>query len=162
MVAGRYCAYCGQREFAGPHTIRGLILPSLQRVLGLEGGLLHTIVHLTIAPGRVVREYLSGRMTPYTHPAAYLLISFAAFALLSNTFELVEPAMDADPTWAVPILFVAGLSRLFFWRARFNYAEHLILVIYIVAQILLFLGLAIGGLFLTVGSKISVPILLAP
>jgi len=106
-----------------------------------EAGLTHTVVELTARPGLMIREYLAGRTVRYMHPAAYLLVSAGAFAFCSSVFGGPTGSGGEDRLFAALLIpFVAGASRILFWRGRYNYAEHLISVMYLSAHVLLILA----------------------
>lgn len=51
-------------------------------------------------------------------------------------------AAESDKLLAFLVVpFVAGASRVFYWRGGYNYAEHLIAILYLAAQTLLLLTL---------------------
>jgi hypothetical protein len=125
---GEYCARCGQRKFAGRQSLGVLAVDPLRRVLQMDRGFAYTVFGLTVAPGRVVRDYLAGRMAPYTHPVGYLLVSFLIFALVARW---AGAAGDLRYFFLPVVVFIAAVSKLLFWRERLNYAEHLILGMYL-------------------------------
>lgn len=139
---GPWCSQCGQELQSGRHTLRRLVAGGLGRVIGLDGGFLHTAIGLTVAPHRVVGDYLAGRTVRYTHPFAYLVITFAAFALIGEVLSVNVSGAGASnrALTALVVPFVALVSRVVFLRGRFNLAEHLILVVYLFAQIALLLA----------------------
>ena len=137
---GPYCAQCGQRELRGRHTLRSMAAAFPGRVLDLDRGLLHTVHGLTVRPGTVVRDYLAGRTVPYTNPVAYMLLCFAAFAITANVFGGATGTENDRVLTAFIVPFVAAVSRLLFWRTRLNYAEHLVLVLYLVGHVALILA----------------------
>lgn len=141
-LTGAYCANCGQRVMQGRHTLRRLLAGAVGKILNLEGGLLYTAGRLTVAPAGMVRDYLSGRTAPYLHPAGYLLVSFAAFALLGQLLDLtVRGAGSSDRMMtALVVPFIAAAARLVFLRGRLNYAEHLIAAMYLLGHIALMLA----------------------
>lgn len=101
------------------------------RLFNIESGLLHTVHRLSTRPERVVRGYWSGATARYTHPAVYLLISFATFSLAARFFGGFTGGGDVERIAAITFIpLVAGASRLFLYRRPLNYAEHLILVMY--------------------------------
>jgi hypothetical protein len=151
VFSGQYCSMCGQRRFAGRHTIRSIVGSIVGRFASLEKGFVHTALQLTTRPGAVIRGYWAGRTTQYTHPAGYLLVAVAAFALIWQLFGDPIGAADGDRTLMLLIIpFVAAASRVLLWRARKNYAEHLIAVMYLAGHIALVLGvLSIGVSFMS-------------
>lgn len=139
--AGPWCSQCGQRV-EPRHTLRTLLLGGLGRALGVDGGFLQTAIGLTIAPHRVVRDYLAGRTVRYTHPVGYLIIAFAVFALIGEvlTINVSGGGSDNRMMTALAVPFVALASRVVFMRRPMNYAEHLIVVMFLFAQIALLLA----------------------
>lgn len=149
-LAGRYCAHCGQRV-VGRHTLWRVFFHPVVSALGytdgpdssfrLERGFLYAVYRLTVAPGHMLREYLAGRTVSYVHPVIYLFASFAAFALMVRWTEFVTGAGDHRDFILFGILFVAGVSRLVFYRARLNYAEHLIIDMFLFGHVTFLLTL---------------------
>jgi hypothetical protein len=138
---GPYCAQCGQREMQGRHTLRSMIGGALGRLLNLERGFVHTAWKLTVAPGAVIRDFLAGRTVRYAHPFGYLLIAVAAFALLAQPLGVVTGGGNDRVFVLLLVPFVAGVSRLLFWRAELCFAEHLIVGMYAFGHIVLLLTL---------------------
>jgi hypothetical protein len=121
---------------------------ALRRTVGEEGALT-TVKQLAVRPGRVIRDFLTGRTVGYVHPAAYLLLTSAAFALVSSALGGATVGGEADRLFALLLIpFVAAVLRVLFWRGPYNYAEHLIAVVYLAAQVLLFLALPYFGVFI--------------
>ena len=142
---GPYCARCGQQAIEGRPTLRRLAREVVDRTLGLEQGFFHTIARLTVAPGTVTRDYIDGRTRPYTHPLAYLALSFAAFALIGELVSVgATPLSEGNAGFTgLVVLFIAAVSRLLD-RHRLNYAEHLIVAMYLVGHMAMIL--AVGQL----------------
>ena len=139
--SGPFCPQCGQRELSGRHTLRGFIAGALRRALGEEGAL-RTARELTTKPGAVIRNYLAGRTVHYVNPITYFLLAAAVFTIVGRVVAGASGAPESDKIFAFLIIpFVAGASRVFHWRGSYNYAEHLIPVLYLGAQTLLFLAL---------------------
>lgn len=129
------------------------------RLLHLEGGLLHTAIRLSVAPGHTAREYVAGRIASYTHPAGYLLISFAVFTLLMTQLG-GGTGGDNRVFTILAIPCVALASRFIFWRAALNYAEHLILTMYVFGHVALILGAMFVAIHAT-GGRAGGPLAIA-
>jgi hypothetical protein len=99
----------------------------------------------------VITGYWAGQTVRYTHPAGYLLISVAVFALAVRLTSGPTGAGDSDRFLALLVIpFVAAASRVLLWQERRSYAEHLIAVLYLCGHVLLGLGiLAVGLRFLS-------------
>ena len=141
-LTGRWCSQCGQEAERGRQTLRRLIFGGLGRVIGVDGGFVHTAVRLTIAPHTVVTDYLAGRTVRYTHPFAYLVIAFATFALVGELMDVTVAGEGESNRGMTALLvpFVAIASRVVFLRGRFNLAEHLILASYLFGHVALLLA----------------------
>ena len=141
-MAGPFCAQCGQRVMRGRHTLRSMLGSALGRVLNLEGGLLATAGQLTVAPHRVIRDFIDGRTGPYTHPMGYLLVTFAIFALVGGLLDLTVQGAGSDNRvyTALAVPFIALAARVVFLRGRLNYAEHLIATMYLFGHVALLLA----------------------
>ena len=145
---GRFCAQCGQREFKGRHTLRRFVAGALQRTVGEEGAL-HTARQLTVRPGRVIRDYLAGRTIRYVHPATYLLLGVAFFALVLGVVGGPTGAGETERLFTLLVIpFVVVASRMVFWRGPFNFAEHLIVVLYLAGHVLVILAATYGVVLL--------------
>ena len=143
---GPYCARCGQRFLARRHTVGSVLGGGIGRMLDLERGFFPTAVALTHAPGRVVRDYLAGRTLPYSDPFGYLLITFAAFALLSGWLPGVFSGGGGPENRFFTLLlipFVAAVSRLLFHREGLKYAEHLAAAMFLCGHVVLLFTLAL-------------------
>ena len=137
--ADRFCGKCGQRQSIGRHTLRGLAAAAARRSVGEEGAF-HTMKLLSTRPGQVIRDYVAGRTVRYVHPAAYLLLTVAVFAVVARALGGATGAGESDRLFTLLIIpFVAAASRLLFWRDGYNYAEHLIAAIYLAAHAVLIL-----------------------
>jgi hypothetical protein len=139
---GAYCSECGQRQPVGRHTLQSVISGTLGGVFSIDHGLGHTAALLTIRPGAVITGYWAGQTVRYTHPARYLLITVAVFALAVRVSSGPIGAGDNDRFLALLIIpFVAAVSRVLLWQERRSYAEHLIAVLYLCGHVML--GLAV-------------------
>lgn len=149
LSSGRYCATCGQRVLSGRPTLRRLLHDAFGRVANIEEGLSHTALALTVRPGSVVRDYLAGRTIPYTHPVGYFFLAVGIFALVSRLVSGPTGAPESDRIFAILLVpFVAATSRVLLWRADFNYAEHLIAVLYLSGHVLVLFAILYVGVAL--------------
>src|SRR5262245_37509595 len=158
VANARYCPECGQQQRSKRHTLRSLAAGALRRTFNLDDGLTHTALQLSVRPETVILGYVSGQTVRYTSPGAYLLIAFALFALSASLFGGFRGGGAAERVAALLLVpCVAAASRLFFARGRFNYAEHLILVMYTLAHVTL--GLAVVQIAFPVLNRQSASIL---
>jgi hypothetical protein len=137
-----YCGVCGQKYVSDRLTVRQIGNDLLHAVIHVDRSALSLIRMLLIHPGTVALEYVQGRRKRYFGPFSFLaVVVAAASALVAITgFRAVSsdsPNVVADFLQGhinllmfaeVPLL--AGYSRVLDVRARFNWAEHLVLVAY--------------------------------
>ena len=174
---GEYCYRCGQHFLEGRLTIRQLVMDFVVRKLGLEGGLLRTVVDLTVRPHAMIRNYVDGRRQRYTNPVAYLLLVGGLYVLASRTWAetlaagmraesaddgadvqaLTEPLvqvqlyMDAHPSVSTVLLclFLVPALRLLFRRTTTT-AESSIFALYVSGHLLLMqMAIAMGAMALS-------------
>lgn len=142
---GVFCPACGQRQPTTRYTLRSLAAGALRRTIG-EAGALRTLWLLTVRPDRVITDYLGGRTVRYVHPAAYLLLATATFALVVRALDGPTGAGESDKLLALLIIpFIAAAARVLFWPEKSNFAEHLIAVMYLAAQVVIFLAACFVG-----------------
>ena len=80
-----FCASCGQAATRSRQLdVRQLFGDFVEKVLNLESSLLRTVVGLTLRPGFVCREYVSGKRTLYTNPVTYLMLYAFLYAFAAN------------------------------------------------------------------------------
>ncbi len=155
---GNYCSQCGQKAFAGRHTLRELITDTLYTLFNLEQGFLFTVKELTLRPGPVIRAYINGRLKVYYPPLRYLLLLATLSALLIVGTGLVEKMADTGLDSGKPkmlaqaiqlikqyfesikIILVPIMAFCTYWvfrKSRYYYVEHLIFNAYLQAQLIL-------------------------
>jgi hypothetical protein len=138
-LSGLFCSACGQRVLESKHTLWTLTRGVVVRLIDLEHGVAHTVSRLTVQPEVVIRGYISGRTVPYTHPFAYLVLAFAVVVIGFGSSASVAGG-DNRVFSALIVLFLAAASRIAFRGSGLNYAEHLILNIYLFAHAALLMG----------------------
>lgn len=138
--------------------MRSLLRQAADNLLNLDQGLLHTMGALSRRPGWMVQEYLRGRTRPFTNPVKYLIIWVALATFVYHFSGLIEaqldwaagdpgateeiasiPAMDEITRYFNVLLmlgvpFMAVFSRLLFFRAGYNFTEHLIFNVFVYAH----------------------------
>lgn len=91
-----YCPSCGQKRVEGRYNWKDLWQEIFNKFLGLEQGILHTIVDVSLKPGRTSRAYLEGRRKQYTPPLSFFVFCIAIYMLLlqyTGIEEVTEQAM---------------------------------------------------------------------
>jgi hypothetical protein len=89
LLAGEYCASCGQRERGRDIRAADLAGDVLEDLSHLDSRLWRTLTGLMLRPGFVTAEYLAGRRACFVPPLRlYFIVSFLVF--------LVVAAMPVD------------------------------------------------------------------
>ena len=189
---GPFCPECGQPERPARLRVRDVAQRLVGDALDLERGILHTAVELFRGPGALLRDYLRGRTVPFTNPVKYFLLAlslvqlaalwsgatadFAAGfagdpadgpggaapgALAARTAELLDRFFPLLAAPAVPVL--AAAQRLLFRRSGLNYAEQLVVALFLAGQQLLLLlpALLVSGRAKSAGAVAVVLLALA-
>lgn len=80
LLAGQYCANCGQRARARLISIWELVRDAVGDLFELDSRLWRTLIPLMVRPGQLTREYLMGRRARFMPPfRTYLVLSLAFF-----------------------------------------------------------------------------------
>lgn len=157
-----YCSHCGQKQEEHRIGLGSLLHEIPHAIYHVDHGFFYNLIQLFKRPGPAIREYLEGKRKPFFNPITYLaiLLLFNLFAVkitdlhYYDTEELrrmtkEEAAFileyDAAQWWflehtylymlvAIPLcaLFTYGWFRLF--RLRYNFAEQVIILMFIIAQ----------------------------
>lgn len=170
--ARRYCPSCGQKVLEGRFTLRRIVVDALNDLLNLDRGLLFTVLELSRRPGEAIRQYVSGRTVRFSTPVKYFLLMAALTTLIYLNTGLADamaagwtgelknaddPALHVSQArvmefvgkWmnlimAAGLPFSAAATWLFFRRAGYNLAEHLIFNTYVYAHVcLLFVAMCL-------------------
>lgn len=157
--AETFCPGCGQPTPEGRFTVRRVVTHLVTDAFDLQRGLLFTVARLARAPGRAIREYVSGRTVRYTNPVKFFLIMSALSALAYLTFGLDAMRATSEALYGsamaeqvanepfmefynqhMTLVMAAGVPvtaafslALFRGVAGYNYAEHLIFNLYVYA-----------------------------
>ncbi|MFN5427600.1 MAG: DUF3667 domain-containing protein, partial [Bacteroidota bacterium] len=81
-VAERFCSHCGQENIEVRESFWQLLVHFFNDFTHFDGKFFSTIRVLLLKPGKLTREYITGKRASYLHPIRmYLFISFAFFIL---------------------------------------------------------------------------------
>jgi hypothetical protein len=183
-LRGPYCSACGQSHVHARLELRTLVEHAFDGLVNLDTRALRTIGELTVAPGKVCRDYLDGRRIPYVNPFKYAFATFTCVAIVAegliylNGVSLGPPSdpltaeLDAFRLrWGMLINFIAMpllavILWLLFFSAprRLRWVEHYVLVLFTFGHVALLQALLLpilqqaGSVAMTVFSVL--PILL--
>ena len=165
-----YCPYCGQKIGLGRLNFKQLLKDLWISFTNTDKGILHLIKHLTYRPGKVAREYISGRRKSYFNPFNYLLITVAIALYFIAQFEVIAldySKIESDDKELLQFAFryfnvfillmwpIHGfLIWLFFKGRETNYVENLTFTAYLSGQTMLYYILALA-LFMMLPSLLT-------
>ena len=183
-----YCKSCGAKVIRNRLTIKNLFEHFSEQFLNYDNKFFQTFLNLIIKPGDVIGSYINGTRKKYVNVISYFAIAITISGLqifvLTKYFPeilsgegLGQPGTEEfnkrnlDFTFEyqsilmmlyVPIY--AGMSRLVFLKnKRYNYTEHIVIFMYVLAQLsilnaLLVVPSALLGIDFMVISLILLPI----
>lgn len=81
----RYCHHCGQDFFAGNEkTVGEILYNTMDTVFAWDNKILRTLKLLLFFPGRLTKEFLSGKVVRFVYPAKlFWFITILFFAVIS-------------------------------------------------------------------------------
>jgi len=110
-VAGRYCAWCGQRREAPVHSLWHFTQVAAEDLTHADSRLWRTLGALLGRPGYLTREYLAGRRARYLPPVRLYLVLSVVFFLWASTFHQVRIVTIAAPGHGAPAATVIPLEQ---------------------------------------------------
>jgi hypothetical protein len=158
---GPYCSACGESHVHGRLELRTLIEHAFEGLVNLDTRALRTIGELTIAPGKVCRDYIDGRRKPYVNPFKYAFATFTLVAIVAEALIYLQGVSRGPPSdpanaeldtfmlrWGMLINFIAmpllaALLWLLFFSAprRLRWVEHYVIVLFTFGHVALLQGL---------------------
>lgn len=153
---GNFCPECGQKHNTHRITFQAILHDIPHSVLHIDKGLFFTFRQLIYMPGKLIKNYLSGKRVNYFSPFAYLFLlcavssfvtHFTAARLHTGTeisssilFPRVAVFFEHYPALMFCILtpFISVWSWLFNSDMKYNYWENFVINTYLIAQFNLF------------------------
>ncbi|MCZ6834182.1 MAG: DUF3667 domain-containing protein [Planctomycetota bacterium] len=159
-----FCPKCGQNNSDERLHLSQIAGHLMDEFLEFDLPFLKTIWQLTIRPGKVCLEYTAGFRKRYSNPFRYCLLMMAAYIFLLNALELGlvkgqvtfsgQPVAEEERTRFIELIeqfplfvqghlntfmflalpFVALALKLISRRAKLNYAEHYVFILFIYGQ----------------------------
>ncbi|RAV98304.1 DUF3667 domain-containing protein [Pseudochryseolinea flava] len=162
---GKFCSNCGQNAHVHRITVGHMAHELSHAITHADKGFLLLVKELLYRPGFVAKEYLEGRRKKYFNPFSFLVIMSALSAFITYKSGYLQQAGDGHrgPSnmyyqeamqlsinygkligLVVIVPLYALISWLFFWKPRYNYAEHFVLQsysigMYYVVSVLIFI-----------------------
>lgn len=136
-----WCPGCGQNQRGSERIgLREVVEHVTKDVLNCDTALLHTIRDLSLRPGAMCFDYVSGRRKRYLNPLAYFLLAGGVSLLATSLMKrwIAQPGQVADDAWetyATHILLASLLPLAIQWRWLFrrsgsNFAETFVFLLY--------------------------------
>lgn len=98
VVEKRFCPNCGQENTDSRKTFHHLFVHFFEDLTHYENAFWKTIRHLLFKPGRLTKEYLSGKRLSYLAPVRlYIFISFVTFLTLGLLPDTEEDEETTSP-----------------------------------------------------------------
>jgi len=169
LLAECYCSKCGQKASTHRYSLKHFIEHDfIHGVWHVDKGILFTLKELFTRPGHGVREYVQGKRAYYFNFVTLIVLILAISALLAPYShikmsdlmpEASKAAMNSFESFMtrypkIILLIAIPLNSIFsfvwFRKAGFNYAEHLVLNSYkTAAELILGLVFALFTIFYT-------------
>lgn len=162
IVEKKFCPNCGQKASTKRIEMKWLLHELPHAVWHVEKGFLYNVVELFKRPGYAVVDYIDGKRRNFFHPISYMLIILAAMYLVAHFMNLhfYDPIKDAGMSenattywtkyektqqlWTqhyfeymaiyLPVAGIITWGLLRSMHRKYNYAESLVVIIFILAQ----------------------------
>lgn len=158
-ISSKFCPECGQKANVGRLSIGSIVHDILHYFTHADKGLIFIIKEMFLRPGTVIEEYISGKRKKYFNPFTFMLLCSTVSAylywklqyytsihtqqktvqdnseinkLIIQSSTIMEEYGKIITIFMLPLL--AIISYLFYYRKKFNYAEHLTIHTFILAQ----------------------------
>jgi hypothetical protein len=116
IVTGRYCQNCGQENIVHKQSFWELVKHFIYDIFHFDGKFFDTLKYLLFRPGKVPRDYVSGKRTTYLDPIRMYLFTSAIFFIVFFSLEGVGKVfVNIDEEYLSPaerFQQVARLSKL--------------------------------------------------
>lgn len=95
-VTGAYCSNCGQRKEVGKVTFKETFQDFVDMVFSVNAPLMKTQKLLVTNPGKLFREYLSGKRKSYYKPVSFFIITTVIYILLRSLMQYDPMATSVE------------------------------------------------------------------
>ena len=161
---GNFCPICGQTIHTHEIDFTSIVHEIQHSLLHVDKGILYTTKELFSRPGHTIKDYLNGKRVKHFKPIAYILVLSTIYTLLTNVthqssyfdkilqgatngskegFKRSENLLAELLKWLanhyayatlIFIPFTSLASYLAFFRAKYNYFQHIILNAFVAGQ----------------------------
>ena len=149
-MVGVYCHACGRRIHGEIPTLRDFLVQSAAEALDFGHRLLPTLGTLALRPGKLTRDFISGRGATATHPVRLFIMTGVVAFLATRLYPGFLFAISLGPVsagvgeqwavWALLLLAVpitGAVLRVLFFRHRVRYLAHLVFSVHVFSFLML-------------------------
>lgn len=168
-LSGKFCSFCGQISSVKRIELIQLIKDLPHAIFHVDSGIFYNFKQLVLRPSMAIYDYLIGKRKPFFHPVTYLalalIFNYLAVKItglhyydqeelktMSEKQASVILAYDESQWWFLEhtyqyMLLAISLSTLFlfiflkFMKHNFNLSETIIIVLFTIAQGVIFQSL---------------------
>jgi Protein of unknown function (DUF3667) len=149
---GNFCSECGQKAKTHRFTLHEWMHEIPHSIFHVDSGFFYTFKSLCTRPGKMIRDYLEGKRKDYFSPFLYVLVWCGIFIVVSHFVSNSEHQQTEITDLKSAIRFIEDnyykllvvsmilplsiSSFLVFYRAKLNFAEHLVLNSFVIAQLI--------------------------
>lgn len=101
-LAGEYCSRCGQRHEPHVHHLSHFAGEAFESITHADSRLWRTLGYLLVKPGRLTKEFFSGRRARQLPPFRLYLVVSLLFFLIAGTSRSIDIEADNDDKPATP------------------------------------------------------------
>lgn len=146
-----YCPHCGEKALVNKITLKSIINEGLSTLTNMDKGFLYNVKQLTLNPAQLVKEYINGKRRNILNPISFLIISVSLYLIVDSmipreaqTEEARSGFYDAGRRiggfiknyfkyfWILSVVWLSTSTLLVF--RRYNFAEHLAINSFVLAQ----------------------------
>lgn len=161
-IGGGFCSNCGQKTNLTPIKMKDIGREFISSIFNYEGPFPLTFTYLFYDPRKPIQGFLRGERKKYYPPVRYLLVCLAVSLLVTELFDYdpivaqmggrEQPLDKVNGQWVEAghflhrhinyfIFFfpfsVALITKLFYWRKEYGFAERVVLGFYLAGQFLI-------------------------
>lgn len=150
---GNFCNDCGQKAATHKFTMHEWLHEIPHSIFHVDSGFFYTFKNLWLRPGKMINEYLDGKRKNSFSPFLYVLIWCGIFVVISHFFESSAHkeieitdfksaaeylATNYYKAIVVSMILPSALATfLVFFYSDYNFAEHLVLNTFVIAQLIM-------------------------
>ncbi len=159
FFVGKFCHACGQAATAN-NRLETVALSKevFHSTFHTGGGMTKTVRLLLIKPQQVLHGYLDGQRKIYFSPIKLFLVCSVIYLTVNIFVDDHDRSVVKVPLEELiathkyffifgSILISAALNRVIFCRRKFNYAEHVVVAMYVYSFIYIFMSAAMILMF---------------